>query len=135
MQFDKIFFKGTWGIYFELQVDIKQKTLLYVSQAANGSSLWSYKFKLTDEDMVYLEPYITCEDYEAYAEAEESSKDYYILEFLGLSKYGCMSCKLEDVKPSDIHPAVQCYLYLKSEFFSDERLSTMKLDSDFFPLL
>jgi len=83
MQFDKIFFKGTWGIYFELQVDIKQKTLLYVSQAANGSNLWSYKFKLTDEDMVYLEP----------------------------------------------------YLYLKSEFFSDERLSSMNLTSDFFPLL
>lgn len=135
MQFDKFLFKGTWGIYFQLQVDIKQKTLEYVSLDAKGNRLWSYKFKLTDKDIFNLEPYIDADDYENYAESEENSTDYYIIEFIGACKSGFISCKLEDIRPSDIHPAVQCYIYLKSEFFSDERLRKLNFDSDSFPLI
>lgn len=38
MQFDKIAFNGTWRIYFQLQVDVKLKTLVYVSQDAKGNN-------------------------------------------------------------------------------------------------
>lgn len=134
MYFNKIYFKGVWGIYFQLQVDVNLRVLVYESQDAKGKRLWSYKFTLTDTDIANLLDYIDADDYESYAEAEDND-DYYILEFVGVAKQGYLSCKLNDISPSDFHSAVQCYLYLKNEFFNEERLRRLGLDVETFSLL